>query len=286
MKYCIWIIITMLFIQCIVNKNNGNKRLHNEESNFSHELIPGQWVETHALNRLKERDISEPHPFNWHDPHQDILTCYKDGTPFYLEFFKEKGVLEKREDYYIWMNDDSMKLTFQFSIQDRDTVLMFESQYKSNDPNRYSLSKIPRATPCDFVYYPGIDLRSGSSKCYSQYYFEGDYHVKEIATNESLPVDISSDFSISGLPDFEHYNIYTYGSPLVLKLYDSDTMYSRPITFEGQQYPRVTALNNQYFTVIGQDNGFDLHRTNYSGKGSMAERKFEVLEKVYEFTRK
>lgn len=252
----------------------------------SHELITGQWVETPSLNRLKARDVSEPHPFNWLSSHADILTCYKDGKPYFKDLVRENGFLQKIDDYYLWTDDNSQKIKLQFKVSGKDTLLIYEYQFETNTPFIYSLSKTPMPTPCDFDYYPGKELRSGRSKCYNSFYFKGKYEVKEIATNKESLVEIFSDFKISGLPGVGKYNLHTYGSPLMLEFYEADTMRSNPIRMGNKQYPRIRAKNKQYLVLDPQENGFDLHKTDFSGKSSTTERRFQVLDKVYEFRRK
>lgn len=270
MKYPFLIVLALLVQSCTINKNLDTQE-KTKQGLVSHELITGQWVETNDLNRLKAKDISNPHPF--HMLVVDHMTCFKEGEPYYEDRGSNSAFLEKKDDYYEYM-DEYVTLKLQFNISENDTTMTLEQQFQANDPHVYMLSKVPRAKSCDFQHFPGASLISGISESYQYYYFKGKYTVKDIDNEKELIVEISSDGKIFGLTYFDEYNFSTFGSQILLQL------------FKAQENYRYGLREFQNLVLVAQEYGFDLHKTNYSNSVLMSEQRYEILDKVYEFRRK
>jgi hypothetical protein len=280
MRYSL-VIVTIIVIQsCTLFKHQKNQ----EKVNL--EFIQGQWIDTESLNRLKQGNLSEPYPFGWEASQEDIFTCFKDGKPYFKDLMNDYGFLEKKEGYFQWTStDNNVKIKLNFNVKKTDTLMIFEYQYKSNEPFIYSLSKIQRGGECVFDYYPGKEVRSGASICYNQYYFEGKYTVKEMYSNQESTVEINSDNIVSGLARVSNYSIYSKCTPILVTLYELDTLHNQPIRVDDKIYPRIIRRYKQHLALNPEENGFDLFRTDYSNNYSLAERRHKVYEKVYEFRR-
>lgn len=270
MKYSFLIVLALIVQNCTINKNLDIQEKP-KQGLVSHELITGQWVETNDLNRLKARDISDPHPFQMLVA--DHLTCFKEGRPYYEDLGNNSVFLEEKDDYYGYM-DEYVTLKLHFNVSENDTTMTLESQFQANDPYIYLLSKVPIAKSCDFQYSPGASLRSGINESYRYYYFKGKYTVKDIDNEKELIVEISSDGKIFGLTDFDKHNFSTFGSQILLQL------------FKAQENYRYGLREFQNLVLVAQEYGFDLHKTNYSNSVLMSEKRYEILDKVYEFRRK
>lgn len=280
MRYFLVIAILIVLQSCTLFKN-----LKKQEKTKV-EFIEGQWIETESLNRLKEGNLSEPYPFGWSASHEDIFTCFKDGKPYFMDLMNDYGFLEEKDGYYQWVRADSnVVIKLDFKVNKTDTLLTFKYQYKAKEPFIYSLSKIQRGGECVFDYYPGKKVRSGASICFNQYYFEGKYTVKEMQSNQELTVEINSDNAVLGLDRVSNYSVYSKCTPILVTLYQLDTLHNRPIKVEDKVYPRIIGRHQQYLALKPLENGFDLLRTDYSSKFSLAERRHRVYEKVYEFRR-
>ncbi len=258
-------------IQSCATNPNVNANTNSQKEDFpKDELISGQWLDFKSINNLKLKKVSEPHPFSWEAPHVDIITCLRDEKPYFRDLNSDNGgFLEKKEDHYLWTESDSKSIKIQFDVSDKDTSLRYEYRYRINDPFIYKLTKSPRATPCLFNPFQDKAFKSGISKSYNFYYFEGKYEVISLLTALKSEVEIFSDQKISGLAEVDRYSLETWGSHLMLELYEVD--------------PK---RNKQYLVLVPKDYGYDLHNTNFNGKGSTAERLYQVLEKKYEFRRK
>jgi len=273
MKYFILTISILLVQSCIINNKLNIPDTSKKQRLSSNKLIAGQWLDANSLNRLKSRDVSDPHPFNWLSPHVDLITCVKDGKPYFTDFVGQGplGFLERKDGYYLCVDGNS-KVKLEFSVTEKDTLLIYERQYETNDPFVYVLSKSPRETLCSYKPFQHKKYTSGVSKSYNYYYFEGEYEVKDTNSKIESSVKVSSEQKILGLPGVDFYTLETLGSHLMLELYEVDN--------------NEEVINKQYLVLSPQEYGFDLHSTNFSGKGSTAERKYQLLDKVYEFKRK
>lgn len=280
MRYLLAIITIIIFQGCTLFKNLKKQ----EKANI--EFFQGQWIETESLNRLKGGNLSEPYPFGWEAAHEDIFTCFKDGEPYFKDLMNDYGFLEEKDGYFQWTRaDNNVTIKLSFNVNKTDTLMIFEYQYKSNEPFIYSLSKIQRGGECVFDYHPGKEVRSGVSICYNQYYFEGKYMVKEMYSNQVSAVEIDSNNVVLGLDQVSQYSIYSKCSPMLVTLFELDTLHNRPIRVDDEIYPRIKRIHKQYLALKPEENGFDLFKTDYSTNYSLAERRHKVYEKIYEFRR-
>ncbi|NNE15455.1 MAG: hypothetical protein HKN51_10795, partial [Saprospiraceae bacterium] len=77
--------------------NSLTAQNHSSEKSISHEFITGNWVESTDLNRLKDNDLSDPHPFD--QLVVDHFTCLKNEKPFYNDWGNNAVYLEKKDNY-------------------------------------------------------------------------------------------------------------------------------------------------------------------------------------------
>ena len=164
-----------------------------------------------------------------------------------------------------------------FSVQEKDTVLIYERRYKSFEPYTCSLSKAPWITSCDIPSSP----TPGYLRAYNQLYFVGNYEVRELASNKLFTVEITPDREVVGFPGFNSYNLDPH-NVLLFKLYELEIIERDRMTPEGEPYPPLYLTKNLHsYSMKGHDNGFDL--CTY---GSLITYEQRYLEKVYEFRRK
>ena len=277
MKYSSFLFLVIVCCSCATNKNSGRSTTNDDSQ---HEFIAGDWVHTYSLNKLKAGDLTYPQPFTAFAPQgRDVYirTCYTDGKPYHYDLISwEHDHVERIDDAYVWMNKDSSKVTLRFSIQENDTVMIYERQYKSLEPYVCSLSKAPWDVSCGIQSNP----RRGYFRSYHQLYFEGKYQVREIATDSIFSVEITPDYALVGLPGFDSYGLDPH-NVLLFKPYQEEIIERNRMTPDGKPYPPLyLRKNEQSFSVKGHENGFDL----YTHK-SLTFIDQQYLEKVYEFRR-
>ncbi|MEL7121341.1 MAG: hypothetical protein AAFO07_17980 [Bacteroidota bacterium] len=271
MKNTYLVILFLLVFSCSTTQNVLQPTKSKQKQLQNHEFITGQWVETASFNRLKKRDILPPHPFERLSA--DYYTCIQDGKPYFTNVMTFFCDMEEDSKKYK-CQDEYSKYQFEFNSTEEDTTLIITSQFQENEPIIQYLSKAPRAKSCDFEVTPGVNLRSGIQESYNFFYFEGKYQVKDVNKDEELMVEISSDFKISGFTGINTYKLNTFGTHLMLELYEDP----------GKVVP-YRWKNVQYYVLIAQENGFDLHKTNHKQGQSTSERRYKVLDLVYEFRR-
>ena len=263
MRKYLFLALAILAQNCATNKNLEAER-NAKQTSLGHEFISGQWAETNDLARLKQRDLTPPHPFD--AKATSHLTCFKEGKPCYDNWGTIYAFLEKKEDYYEYVSEDE-ELTLRFSVSEQDTTMAVEYKYQSNTQQQLLLSKVPGARTCDFKASPGDGITSGITVAYNYYYFKGKYTVKDLLNDSTVDVEISSDHDIFGLKDFDAYRLYTFGSNIRVELL------KRPKDFRA----RIPKL--QKCRLVATDYGFDLYA---QPKASY----IKTLEKLYEFRRK
>jgi hypothetical protein len=262
-KHLYLLLLTLLIQNCTINKSL-KEAYNSKQGLINHEFITGQWVERSDFIRLKERDIAPPHPFNVNTVAH--LTCFSEEKPLYDNWGTIYAFLEKKKDYYEYISEDE-KLTLQFSVIEHDTTMTLKHQFRTNEPQQILLSKVPNARSCDFNVTPEEGITSGIRVAYNYYYFKGQYSVKDILNNSTTEVEISSNNNISGLKDFDIYELHTFGSYLRVEL------------FKKQKKNRFVKRKSQKCKVVPTDYGFDLYAVP---KASYIKK----LEKLYEFRRK
>ena len=256
-------VLMMLAESCTINRElesigNSNKDLVN------HEFVTGQWVTTSDFIRLKNRDLTPPHPFDGKEV--PPLTCIREGRPYFDNIGTIITFLEKKGDHYEAVYDFG-KSTLQFNTNENDTTLNLEYQYQSNEPVKLMLSKVPTARSCDYEVSPGDGITSAITVAYNLYYFKGKYSVNDIDNNSTTDVEITSDFHISGLKEYDAYRLYTFGSYIRVELYKRQKSY------------RTKIWKIQKFKLIPNEYGFDLY--------AMPKASYiKETEKLYEFRRK
>lgn len=262
-KYLLFIALTFFVQNGAVNKSLEEDS-NSKQSFVNHEYITGQWVETSDLDRLKKRNLTPPHPFNVNTVSH--LTCFKEGRPFYDNYGTIYTFLEKKNDYYEYMSEDE-KLTLRFSVIENDTTMTLEHKFRSYEPLKLLLSKVPLARSCDFKVTVEEGIMSGIKEAYNYYYFKGEYRVKDIVNNSTVDVEISSNNTISGLKGFDVYGLHTFGFNIRVKLFRSQKEY------------RAGVRKFQNCRLVAKDYGFDLYRVPKKSY-------INTLEKLYEFRRK